>query len=120
MAFALACVVVVIVFAAQLVIAPHSLEIEELANSMSSAPSLSDRLDAQTEFFRVRGGVPLWLAVFLVLMVIGGLTWIASVVCALIAIRRPQRRRFAAAALVIAGLIPLFFCCGGLILGPGT
>ncbi len=119
-AFALACVVVVIVFVAELVIAPHNLEIEEFANSISSAASFSERLDAQTEFFKARGGVPPWMAAILVFTVIGGLTWIASVVCALIAIRRPQRRRFAAAALVITALIPLFFCCGGMIFGPGT
>ncbi len=112
-AFALACCLVVLVVVTHLIIAPHSLEVEEFAKAVGSAASFSDTLEAQSDFLKARGGVPSWMVAYVVLQVGGGPIWIAIIVCGLIAIRRPQRRGFAMAALVMAGLIPVVVCCGG-------
>jgi hypothetical protein len=47
----------------------------------------------------------------------GALMWIAALVCALIALRRPERRRLSVTALVVTGLVPVLLCCGGLGFG---
>ena len=46
---------------------------------------------------------------------VGAATWIATIVCGIIAVRRPQRRPLAVVALVIAGVLMIFFCCGGVV-----
>ncbi len=112
-AFALACCLVVLVVVTHLVIAPHRLEVEDFAKSIMSAGNYSEVLEAQSEFLKARGGVPSWMVAYVVLEVAGGPIWIAVIVCGLIAIRRPQRRGFAVAALVMAGLVPVAICCGG-------
>lgn len=112
-AFALACGLVVLVVVTHLIIAPHSLEVEEFAKSVMSAGNYSDVLEVQSEFLKARGGVPSWMVAYVVLELGGVPIWIAIIVCGLIAIRRQQRRGFAMAALVMAGVIPVVICCGG-------
>lgn len=119
-AFALACCLVALIVVTHLIVAPHRLEIEDFSKSVMSAASYSDVLEAQSEFLKARGGVPSWMVAYVVLQVVGGPIWIAVIVCALIAIRRPQRRGFAVAALVMAGLVPVAICCGGAVFPPGA
>jgi len=64
--------------------------------------------------------VPRWLVSIWVLDLSAGLNWIALVTCGIIGVRRPQHRASAIVALIIAGLVPIFFCCGGLLLGGGS
>ncbi len=75
-------------------------------------------VEAQNQFFKARGGVPSWLVAFMALEVVAGLNWAAMIVCGIIGVRRLNRRTLAITALVVAGLVPIVLCCGGLFLGP--
>ena len=116
-ALILACVEVALLIAMQVIWQTNRLEGEELMKALTPATNLSQMLEAQSEFFKSRGGVPRWMVAFVLLEVTAGLNWIALLVCGLIGVSRPQHRALAVAALAIAGLVPVFFCCGGLLLG---
>jgi len=118
--FALACSEVLLLVAMQWIMASHRLEAEEFVNSMESATSLTKMVEAQSEFFKARGGIPRWMIAIMVLELMAGLNWVAMVVCGIIGVRRPNHRRLAMTALVVAGLVPIVFCCGGLFLGPSA
>lgn len=119
-AFALACGEVLLLAVMQWIMASHRLEVEEFVTSMESATGLSEMVEAQSEFFKARGGIPRWLVAIVALEVMAGLNWAAIVVCGIIGVRRPNRRKLAITALVVAGLVPIVFCCGGLFLGPSA
>lgn len=69
---------------------------------------------AQLEFLEHNGGVmPTWLAVAVMCEILGGLTWISALICAVIAVRRPAHKRYSIAALVACGVTPILFCCVG-------
>ena len=104
--------------AMQWIMTSHRLEAEEFVKSMESATSLTKMVEAQSEFFKARGGVPRWMIAIMAFELMAGLNWIAMVVCGIIGVRRPNHRRLAITALVVAGLVPIVFCCGGLFFGP--
>lgn len=116
-AFALACGEVLLLAAMQWILASYRLEVEELMTAMESATSLTDMVEAQNQFFKARGGIPRWLVAIVALEVVAGLNWAATIVCGIIGLRSPNRRKLAITALVVAGLVPIVFCCGGLFLG---
>ena len=72
------------------------------------------QFEAWQEFLDERGGIPpSWMILSAMVEFVGAATWIATIVCGIIAVRRPQRRRLAVVALVIAVVLMIFFCCGG-------
>ncbi len=100
----------VISFAASAIAVPGMTR--DMGNAQPSTPEmltfLQDKIDA--------GDIPPW---FLVLM-LGGclslLVWIAGLVCAILAVRIPVRRRLTIAAFVLLALLPIQMVLG-LILG---
>ena len=118
-ALILACCSIGLLLVSQLILASHRLELEEFQEAMRGAKSLTESLEAQTAFFDSHPDALSWLIPAMILVIASGLTAVASVVCGVVGMRRPRRRRLAAAALAISGLIPIFFCCGGMIFGPG-
>jgi DNA-directed RNA polymerase subunit RPC12/RpoP len=96
----------------------HRLELEEFAQSMTEAGGFAGMFDAQQEFYEARGGIPSWVVALGMVEGATGLTWIATLVCGVIAVRRPRRRGLAVSALVVAGLVPIVLCCGSLFWAP--
>lgn len=119
-AFALACGELLLLAAMRWILASHRLELEQLMTAMESATGLTEMVEAQNQFFKSRGGVPSWLIALMALEIAAGLNWAAIIVCGIIGARRPNRRKLAITALVVAGLVPIVFCCGGLFLGLGA
>lgn len=117
-AVALAAALVVIAICFQWIAVTHQRELEVFGMSMMKGDGLSGMLEAQQEFYEAQGGIPRWFVAAGMLEAAGGLTWIATVVCGVIAVRRPRRRSLAVWALVVAGLFPIALCCGGLFLAP--
>ncbi len=69
---------------------------------------------AQLEFLEKNdGAMPTWLAAAVACEMLGGLAWLSSLICAVIAIRRPAHKRYSLAALVACGVTPILFCCVG-------
>jgi len=60
-----------------------------------------------------KGEMPGWLIHFYLYLGVGGLFWVAALICGVIAVRWQFRRRFAVASLAFCGLTPLIFCCSG-------
>jgi len=59
------------------------------------------------------GTIPTWLMVVGVLEVVAAMTWLAALVCGILAVRKPWHRRYAVASLVVCGISPVIFCCCG-------
>jgi len=116
-AFVLALTVVALIGMYLNVLSAHRLEMEKF---LQPEMSFGEQMQAFSEYLESQQGqVPGWVMALSVLPLGAGLAWTAALVCAIIALRRPQRRGFAVAALVIAGFVPVFLCCGGgIILGP--
>ena len=100
-----------------IVLAPHFTELEELQKTMSSATSVAETMQAQTAFFEVHPQALLYVMAASMLMIVAGLTSLAGIVCALIALRCPYRRGLAVTALLVASAVPMFFCCGSVVWG---
>ncbi len=115
-AFGLACGMLVLLVCQVGVATTHSAEIDDLVQSSER----TSPMQAALEYVDSHGGrFPGWyLALSLLTMGIGVL-WIATVICGVVAVRHPRRRRFAIAALAMASVIPVVLCCGGL-LGAGA
>ena len=91
-AFGLSCAVVVLMGSYSLVLATHQ---DELRPLFEQGQSFSDGMQAFNEYTAAHGGVPPpWLMAMSLLSLTGGLVWVA--------------------ALVITGIAPVFFCCGGI------
>jgi hypothetical protein len=102
---------------ANIILAPHHTELEELQKTMSSATSFAETMQAQSAFFEAHPQAPHWLIPASMLVIVAGLTSLTAIVCALIALRCPYRRGLAVTALLVAGAVPTFFCCGGVVWG---
>ncbi|GAF80953.1 unnamed protein product [marine sediment metagenome] len=113
-ALVLACGTVALLGAANLILAPHHEELNRLMESNSPDRTIGERMELQAEYFQEMGGVPGWMLAASVCLITAAMAWLASIVCAVIGMRRVRRRRLAVFALVIAALVPIFFCCGGL------
>ncbi len=68
---------------------------------------------AQLEFLEKIGDGVTGLVVASMFQLFGGCVWLAAIICAIIAVRRPQHKRYAVAALVACGITPILFCCMG-------
>ena len=108
---------VVSLIVAMVIVAPHRAEVEELQKTTSAAESFAKMMEAQTAFLKANPQALQWLIPWSVLAIVAVLTGLAAIVCALFALRRPYRRGWAVAALLIAGAVPMFLCCGGAALG---
>jgi 4-amino-4-deoxy-L-arabinose transferase-like glycosyltransferase len=118
-AFGLACAVVVMFVLSSVVLSNHQVEFDEFTKAMTqSGGGFAGQVKAMSEFVEERGGVlPQWLYV-LILLSLGAIgVCVASLVCALFAIRRPAKRGYAVAALVICSLF-LLANCAGMLAGP--
>jgi len=110
-AFGLACAVVVLMGSYSLILATHQ---DELGPLLDQGQSFSDGMQAFHEYAAAHGGVlPPWLMAMSLLSLTAGVVWVAALVCGIVAVCRPVDRSWAVAALVITGIAPLFFCCGG-------
>ena len=100
------------------VLRAHRLEMETFYRPDMT---LNEQVQALSDYMDSQGQFPAWVMALSVLPLCAGLSWIGAIVCGIVAVRRPQRRRLAIAALLIAGFAPVLLCCGGgLILGPQT
>ncbi|MEE9255236.1 MAG: hypothetical protein V3U43_09890, partial [Pseudomonadales bacterium] len=122
----LSCAVVFQLILAGVIGEPHRLEMESLQERVDllqgeGMSPFAAAHQASLELYEDHGGAPPgWMIVCAMLYIGGGVAWIATIVCGLIAVRRPQRRRLAVTALIVAGLVPIVLCCGALPFGPGT
>ncbi len=99
----------------RLILESHRVELEEMEQAMVHAESWPEQTEAYGKFLEAHPDAVRWLLPASMLVIAGGLACLAAIVCGLIAMRRLQRRSLAVAALVIAGFVPVFFCCGGLL-----
>lgn len=84
---------------------------EELQRLMAETSSITDAVMAYT---RAHGNsMPSWLIVLNLLGMTMMASCAASLVCGLIAVRRPSGRRLALTSLALSGLVPIVVCCGG-------
>ena len=112
-AFGLACGLVLLTCLYLMVFSAHRLELEDLARPEQT---FAENLQAFNEYVDQQGGrVPGWMVAMAVLPLSAVLVWIATLVCGMVGVRRAPRRAWALAALVIAGMVSVFFCCGGVI-----
>ncbi len=114
-AMILACGTVVLLAAANYILARHSEEINNLTEAMRPARTFAEMMEIQSEFLQDMGGLPEWMVGAFVCEVSAGLAWVGAMVCGVIGLRRVRRRQLAVFALVITALVPIFFCCGGLV-----
>jgi len=113
-AFALACGVIALLSAGAVILGSHLPEFEQFQQQVAARSSGGGaEWQAIVEYVNARGGVlPAWMIV-LGMVHLGALViYLAAIVCALLGLRRPQRRPFAVAALVISGGIAVFLGAG--------
>ncbi len=113
-AFALACSLVLLLLATAVITAPHVLELTELQDQgREAAEQGKSQWDVMTAYLNARGGVmPGWMIGLTLIGVAMMGVWIAAVVCGIIGVLRPVRRRFAITALVICGGFVVQACFG--------
>jgi len=99
-------------YGARTILVAHSLQLQELMKAAQSSSSFAQNMEAQQKFFEQYPDAPQWLAPAGLLGMGSLLTWVATLVCGIIGIRRPVRRGMASSALVIAALVPILFCSG--------
>lgn len=114
-AMVLACSTVAMLGAADLILAPHSDEVNRLIEAMRPARTFAEMMEVQNQFIQEMGGMPSWMVWAFICEVSAACAWVAALVCGLLGLRRVRRRRLAAAALVVTAVVPIFFCCGGLL-----
>ena len=101
------------------VVAAHEEELQTIQSVVEERQQQGEspfaaQFAAWQEFLDERGGIPpSWMILSAMVEFVGAAAWIATIVCGIIAVRRRQRRPLAVAALVIAGVFMIFFCCGG-------
>ncbi len=114
-AFGLACTTFVVACASWTIAFTHRDELQPaLQAQMDRTPG--EQFQAGQELAATLASGPAaeaWMAMSL-LAQCAALIWVAALVCGLISVCRPVRRGWAVAALVITGIIPVLFCCGGL------
>jgi DNA-directed RNA polymerase subunit RPC12/RpoP len=100
---------------------PHVGELQAMVERMAELTEqgkgmLMSIQTAQLEMFEKSGGtMPPWMYWGVMFEILGGLTWLAAIICGAIAVSRPQHRRYSIAALVACGIAPIVLCC----MGPG-
>lgn len=93
----------------------HSADVIEFAKEIQSLEASSEsRFDAMMKYTHMHGdSLPSWLLILGMLDVVLLASCLGTVICGLIAIRRPAGRRLAWASLAMSGLVPIVMCCGG-------
>lgn len=114
-AFALACSLVLLLFLADVaILSPHRLEFADWQEALLEAQEEGTPPWAvMQEYIDARGGVmPGWMMNLFSLGVAMMGVWLAALVCGIIGVLRPKRRRFAVIALAICGGFVLQACMG--------
>lgn len=116
-AFALACVMLLLAGCWLILLGSHGAEFAELGEP---GRSFSEQTEALTKFADAHGGTfPSWFLAFYLLIPGIGACWVAALVCGIFGVRFPRRRSFAIAALMMVGSVPILACCGsGFVLAP--
>ena len=117
--FVLACGVLILYFVVVTIAVKHRIELEELMKEISDAGGgFAGQFQAMNEYAQESGGTfPAWFLAIGFLTLAAMCTWVAGLVCGLIAVRRPERRGFAVAALLML-MLYLLLNCGGTCLAP--
>jgi hypothetical protein len=104
-ALGLACGIFVWLILAMIIASNHLLELEELTEAAKNVKTWEDQSRVMFEFADRQGGrFPTWFWAMGLVYLAAVVTWIAALICGLIAVRRVERRGFATAALVICGV----------------
>lgn len=104
-AFVLACSLIGWLIAATVIASNHLLELEEIAKEIGPGGTMQDQWRVMLDFADRQGGeFPTWFVAIGLIYLLAMVTWLAALVCALIAVRRIPRRGLATAALVICAL----------------
>lgn len=116
-AMILACCSIAMLVAGRVILDRHPDEMREFKEAVTAGASLNEQMSAQTKFFETHPGAERWFFPAMMLLIGSGLASLIAIVCGIIGLRRLTRRGLALAALLIAGPIPIFMCCGGAIMG---
>ncbi|RME40329.1 MAG: hypothetical protein D6788_03555, partial [Planctomycetota bacterium] len=98
----------------------HEMEIETLQERALELEKKGEGFMAawqkvMADFYEQNGGRPPdWMVLAVITQMGAILLWVATTVAGVIALQRPMKRNVAAASLVIAGVVPVLYCCGGL------
>ncbi len=107
----LACAMIAFLAIAVVVAGSHSLELNDLSQRLLAASDLRARSDVMIEYMDAHGGaIPGWLLLLFFLELMRAVTCLAALVCAIVAVRRPQRRGAAMTALIISGGMFFLYC----------
>jgi len=100
-AFVLACVLILCLVLVAVIMSPHRLELEEFQKVIEQSSSL---MEASNKFLTSYKGVyPSWLMAAGLLQMAALGSCLGAIICGIFGVRRPRRRGFAVAALVICG-----------------
>ena len=81
---------------------------------MGNPTQLREAVESLNDYIAARDGeIPSWMFSLIGAQLGAGVAWIASVICGVLGMRVAYRRSWAIAALIMAGLAPVVFCCGG-------
>lgn len=107
----LACAMLVFLATAIVVADSHSLELNDLAERLLATTDSRTRFDVMIEYMDAHGGaIPGWLLLLSFLQFMAGVSCLAGLGCAIVAVRRPQRRAIAMSALIISGGMFFLYC----------
>ncbi len=104
-AFSLACLLILVQVVSFGIVARHGPEFEEFAREIEKAgPEFSDKLSAVKDFLSRNGGrFPGWMIGFVLFQLAALMLCVSSIICSVLALRRPLRRGMAMAGLAISG-----------------
>lgn len=112
-AFILAAAMVILWLSSAMIVASHSLDLEQLQKELQPQPGAdtASQVQSMMKYFEAHGGrFPGWLLALGWLLIFAMATWPAAIVCGLLALRRRARRPMAVIALVSCGCVALWFC----------
>ncbi len=96
--------------ALKVVIASNAAEVREMAEIASASATFPESQAAFAEWIQKKGGVPGWLMAFYLFIFLGLGTWVAGLVCSIVAIRRPVRRNLSWASFGILFVSMIALC----------
>lgn len=102
----------ILVAAYTMILSQHPEEILRLSEGFEQAKDFAERTAIYSEFIQEQGRVPGWMIASSGCIVVGGLAWVAAIICGIMGIRGVGRRQTAVVALLLTGMIPIIFCCG--------
>ena len=78
----------------KVIISTHLSELREMG-VMNPTGSFAENTAILTEWMQKQGGLPPWFMAIYLFLFLGMGTWVASLVCSIVAVRRPVRRNLA-------------------------